>query len=507
VKAASQPDTTTNYSRSLKSMDQVVFDNIYATLPPIFYSRHQPEPLENQFPIHFNNDAARLIELDPAQSQRNDLVDLITGAKPWAGTDNVSMCYAGHQFGHYVPRLGDGRAVLVGQVKTSGNQRWDLQLKGSGRTLYSRQGDGKAVLRSTIREYLCSAAMHGLGIPTTHALAIFGSDEPVHREQLETGAMIVRMAPSHIRFGTFEYFFYQNRYDDLESLGRFTIDHYFPHLGQEENPFLALLVEVVKSTAELIARWQSVGFCHGVMNSDNMSIHGITIDYGPFGFMDNYDSNHICNHSDHGGRYAFNQQPRIGLFNLSCFAQAILPLLDDDPEEAVKMATSELQKYELLFEKTYLGLKRSKLGLQQEQDQDGKIYDDLLVLMENNKVDFTSTFRLLSEPDDKRNTLFDRFQDKDSFDSWFNRYLIRLEEEQIDSQGRSAFMKTKNPKYILRNYMAEVAIRAARDQQDFSHIDDLMNLLKSPFDEQPENTPFASTPPEWSDTLSVSCSS
>jgi uncharacterized protein YdiU (UPF0061 family) len=488
-------------------MEEVEFESIYATLPPDFYSRHPPEPLTNQYQIHFNEDAARLIELDPQQSQRSDFVDLMTGVIPLPGTDHIAMCYAGHQFGHYVARLGDGRAVLVGQVKTSENRRWDMQVKGSGRTLYSRQGDGKAVLRSTIREYLCSAAMHGLGIPTTHALALIGSDEPVHREQLETGAMLVRLAPSHIRFGSFEYFFYQNRYDDLEKLGRFTIDHYFPHLKQDENPILALLSEVVQSTARLIARWQSVGFCHGVMNSDNMSIHGITIDYGPFGFLDEYRSSHICNHSDHGGRYAFDQQPRIGLFNLSCFAQAVLPLLHDDPEEAVKMATAELQKYEAHFDSEYLDLKRTKLGFLKKLNQDEKIYDDFLVIMEENEVDFTNSFRLLSEPGNKRERLRDSFTDKIAFDNWYRAYLVRLEDDQTCDQDRSMYMKTKNPKYILRNYMAEIAIKAARDDQDFTIIDQLMNVLKSPFDEQPEYEHFAGQPPEWSATLSVSCSS
>jgi uncharacterized protein YdiU (UPF0061 family) len=488
-------------------MEQLEFENIYATLPPIFFSRHQPEPLEKQHSIHFNEDAARLIELDPKQSERGDFIDLLTGVIPLPGIDPVAMCYAGHQFGHYVPRLGDGRAVLVGQVKTSENRRWDLQLKGSGRTLYSRQGDGKAVLRSTIREYLCSAAMHGLGVPTTHALALFGSDEAVHREQLETGAMLVRVAPSHIRFGSFEYLFYQNRYDDLDTLGRFTIDHYFPHLKQDENPFLALLSEVVQSTARLIAQWQSVGFCHGVMNSDNMSIHGITIDYGPFGFLDVFRSGHICNHSDHGGRYAFDQQPRIGLFNLSCFAQAILPLIHSDPDESVKMATEELQQYEMHFDREYMDLKRSKLGFIRKQVQDEKIYDDFLVLMEKNDADFTNTFRMLSEPEDRRDTLRDKFADKSSFDNWFRSYLTRLEQERSSDTDRSKYMKTINPKYILRNYMAENAIKAARDEQDFDKIDQLMKLLQSPFDEQPDYQRFADEPPAWSKSLSVSCSS
>ena len=479
MKSANKSSRTAETPGLLKSLEQVEFDNIYATLPEIFYSRHQPEPLVNQYPIHFNDAAARLIDLDPEQGQRGDFLDFLTGVISWPGTDPVSMCYAGHQFGHYVPRLGDGRAVLVGQVKTSDNQRWDLQLKGSGQTLYSRQGDGKAVLRSTIREYLGSAAMYGLGIPTTHALALIGSDEPVHREQLETGAMIVRMAPSHIRFGTFEYYFYQNRYDDLEALGQFTIEHYFPHLQQQSNPYLGLLSEVVQNTAKLIAKWQSVGFCHGVMNSDNMSIHGITIDYGPFGFLDSYRSGHICNHSDHGGRYAFDQQPRIGLFNLSCFAQAILPLLDDNPEQAVAIATVELQKYEILFDKFYLELKRCKLGFKTECDHDGKIYDELLEIMEDNNVDFTNTFRLLSEPEEKRKALRSGFNKKSVYDDWFGGYLARLDRESFGDRARTKFMKSKNPKYILRNYMAENVIKAARDDQDFSYIDNLMVLLKN----------------------------
>ncbi len=495
----------------LHSLEQLNFDNVYAALPPIFHSRHSPEALENQFLIHFNHEAARLIELDPDQGRRTDFLDLITGLKPWPGTDPLAMCYAGHQFGQFVPRLGDGRALLLGQIKTRAAQRWDLQLKGSGLTRYSRQGDGKAVLRSTIREYLCSAAMHGLGIPTTHALTIFGSDQPVYRERIETGAMIMRMAPSHIRFGTFEYYFYQNRYRDLAKLGAFTVAHYFPHLKQHKHPVLAMFSEVVKSTAELIAKWQSVGFCHGVMNSDNMSIHGITIDYGPFGFLDAYRAGHVCNHSDHGGRYAFDQQPRMGLFNLSCLAQALLPLFDDQPERAVAQATHALEQYPALFDQACLDLKRKKLGFEKPLDGDDEIYDELLVLMEATQSDFTNTFRLLSEPGDKRAALRDQHLNIDAFDQWFGRYLGRLESEGYDNdkrdQTRSNKMKTVNPKYILRNYMAENAIRAARDEQDFSEIDRLMKLLESPFDEQPGNEKYAANPPGWAERLSVSCSS
>ncbi len=494
----------------LRTLESLGFENLYLQLPPIFFSRHKPEPLNNQFPIHFNPEAAKLIGLDPAQGAREDFMNLITGVNPLDGMENMdsfAMCYAGHQFGQFVPRLGDGRALVIGQLKTSEGKHWDLQLKGSGLTLYSRQGDGKAVLRSSIREYLCSAAMDGLGIPTTQALALFGSDEEVYREQIETGAMIIRMAPSHIRFGTFEYYFYQNRYDDLKTLSDFTLDNYFPHLKSQDEPYLGLLREVVTSTADLIAKWQGVGFCHGVMNSDNMSIHGITIDYGPFGFLDGYQSGHICNHSDHGGRYAFDQQPRIGLFNLSCFAQAILPMLADEPETAVEKAKTELEKYEPAFDQAYIQIKRNKLGLQEPQESDGKLYDDLLNLMEASAADFTNTFRLLSEPAELRKNIRNEFLDITAFDQWFETYLQRLKAEGLSDQQRSDEMKRVNPKYILRNYMAENAIKAARDEHDYAEIENLMALLKQPFDEQPENNRYSDKPPQWSDGLSVSCSS
>ncbi|MGI9318089.1 MAG: protein adenylyltransferase SelO family protein, partial [bacterium] len=256
----------------MQRLEELQFDNIYATLPTIFYSRHQPAALDNQFLIHFNKTVADMLGIDPGEAGRQDLVDLLTMNKPMRGFEPIAMCYAGHQFGQYVPRLGDGRAILLGQLLGEDNRRWDLQLKGAGRTLYSRQGDGKAVLRSTIREHLCSAAMHGLGIPTTHSLAMFGSDEEVYRERIETGAMLIRVAPSHIRFGSFEYFFYTQRHDDLKTLADFTLQHYFPELSRDKEGYLGLLIKAIESTAALIASWQSVGFCHGVMNSDNMSI-------------------------------------------------------------------------------------------------------------------------------------------------------------------------------------------------------------------------------------------
>ena len=489
----------------MQRLEELRFDNIYATLPQIFYSRHRPDALSNQFLIHFNKTVAQLLGIDPGEAGRQDLVDLITLNKPIPGFEPIAMCYAGHQFGQYVPRLGDGRAILLGQLLGDDAQRWDLQLKGAGRTLYSRQGDGKAVLRSTIREHLCSVAMHGLGIPTTHSLAMFGSDEEVYRERIETGAMLIRVAPSHIRFGSFEYFFYTQRYDDLKTLVDFTLQHYFADLPQTPQGYLALLDRAITSTAELIARWQSVGFCHGVMNSDNMSIHGITIDYGPFGFLDVYDPAHICNHSDHHGRYAFNQQPRIGLFNLSCLAQAMLPLFDDVPEAAAEKATEALGRYETKFDAALLAMQRRKLGLRILRSEDRALYEELLTLMAQSRADFTNVFRRLSE--DGIAGCRDEFLQRDRFDAWAKKYTERLTFESDTEGERRALMCQTNPLYVLRNYMAENAIRLAEDNQDYAEIDRQVTLLESPFESQPGLEHYAQRPPDWAQSISVSCSS
>lgn len=487
------------------------FENRYARLAGEFLSRHRPELLENQFLIHFNARAARLLDLHPDQAERRDLAELFTVQKPWPGTDPLAMCYAGHQFGQYVPRLGDGRALLLGQVRNRAGETWDLHLKGSGLTLYSRQGDGKAVLRSTIREYLASAAMAGLGIPTTHALAMFGSDEEVYRESIETGAMIVRMAPGHLRFGTFEYFFYRRQFDALRMLADYAVGQHFPALRTAGNPYLCLLETVVRSTAELIAKWQSVGFCHGVMNTDNMSIHGITIDYGPYGFMDTYRSGHVCNHSDHAGRYAFDRQPPIALFNLSCLAQALLPLIDDDPERAAEMAMEALQAYEGIFEQEYLALKRSKLGLKRPEAGDGGLYDELLALMQSAGMDFTIAFRLLSENPSQVDVgeafLEMAGAEREKARTWLDAWQSRTASEGTGPAERSEGMKKTNPRIVLRNHIAEQAIRLARDDRDYSEIDRLTEVFSNPYEDSNETDRYAGPPPQWAAGLAVSCSS
>ncbi|MEM7291909.1 MAG: YdiU family protein [Pseudomonadota bacterium] len=496
-------------SAPMKSLETLCFDNRYASLPAIFHSTHTPHALENARLLHFNSRAAALIDLDPDEAKRKDFVDLVTGANPLPGYQPIACCYAGHQFGHFVPRLGDGRAILLGEVLNDDGSRWDLHLKGAGLTLYSREGDGRAVLRSSIREYLCSEAMHGLGISTTQALCLTGSDERVYRERVESGATVLRMAPSHIRFGTFEYFYYTQRYDDLRTLADFTLETHFPHLLNAERPYLAFLTEVIESTAKLMSQWQAVGFMHGVMNTDNMSVHGLTIDYGPFGFMETFNPAEICNHSDHTGRYAYNRQPEIALFNLSCLAQAMVSLFDSEPEKSAELATAELHKYQERYIEHYAAAMRAKLGLQTARDEDQELCSTLLSAMAQHRVDFTRFFRALSCADAEQRTADTRelFSNPKAADAWLRDYNARLNHEPQDHVARAIGMRRVNPKFVLRNYIAEVAIRKAEDEQDFSEIDRLMSLLATPYDEHPEMEHYAGAPPDWATQLSVSCSS
>ncbi|MCW8854814.1 MAG: YdiU family protein [Gammaproteobacteria bacterium] len=489
----------------MKTLEQLQFLNAYSQLPEGFYSRLNTTPLSNQYLISFNQQAAELIELHPDEVMRDDFIDIISGKKQLPGYEPLAMCYSGHQFGHYVPRLGDGRAILLGQVKTDSGERWDLQLKGAGPTEYSRGSDGRAVLRSTIREYLCSEAMHGLGIPTTRALCMIGSDTEVYREQIEPGAMLLRMAPSHIRFGSFEYFYYTQQYDKLKQLADHVIELHYPECKDGSNSYLALLKQAIKSTAELIAKWQAVGFSHGVMNTDNMSIHGLTLDYGPYGFLDTYQPDFICNHSDHQGRYAFNRQPDIGAFNLSCLAQALLPLLHEVPETAAELAMAELKEYRYLYVNHYAELMRNKLGLFEQKKEDQGLSDHLLRVMQKNNVDYTILFRALSQK--SSSIARDLFIDREAFDKWYDDYQLRLVSENSNDNERSERMKHTNPKYILRNYMAEIAIEKATKNQDYSEIDRLLSLLQKPFDEHPDYEVYAEHPPEWAQQISVSCSS
>jgi uncharacterized protein YdiU (UPF0061 family) len=488
-----------------RNLVTLFFDNSYARLPESFYAKLNPTPFsEPPHLISFNPAAAELIDLDPEQAKRPEFAAVFGGSMLAPGMEPLAMLYSGHQFGVYVPQLGDGRAILLGEVRNDRGEKWDLHLKGAGLTPFSREGDGRAVLRSTIREYLCCEAMQGLGIPTTRALCIVGSDHQVYREQVETGAMLVRMAPSHVRFGSFEILYYRKQHEQLRVLADYVIETHFPHLAEGTDKYARFFSEVVERTARLIAQWQAVGWAHGVMNTDNMSILGITLDYGPFGFIDDYDPGFICNHSDHNGRYAFNQQPYIGLWNLSCLAQALLPLAE---KEDLKAA---LDRYTPLCEGQYMELMRAKCGLIETKEEDSSLIQDLLALMHLHHADYTNFFRALGRFETGSVTpnelLRDFFLDRESFDQWARRYESRLREEGSRDEDRLARMDRVNPKYVLRNYLAQTAIEKAQ-QKDFSEIDRLLVLLQNPYSDQPGMDAYAAPPPNWGKHLSVSCSS
>lgn len=487
------------------------FVNSYAALPEGFHSRVRPTPLKGARLIGVSPDAARLLEVRPADLFDEPIRAWVSGDAPMPGGDPVAMCYAGHQFGHFVPQLGDGRAIILGEAETSSGASWEIQLKGGGLTPYSRDGDGRAVLRSTIREYLCSEAMHALGIPTTRALCLFDSDEEVYRERIERGALLVRLAQSHVRFGSFEVFYYRQQYDRLRRLADYVIAHDYPDLRGQPQPYRALFSEVVRRTARLMAQWQLVGFAHGVMNTDNMSILGLTIDYGPYGFLDAYEPGFICNHSDYRGRYAFDRQPSIGLWNLTCLAQAMLPLFDaENGEAAAAVARDLLADYEPELVEGYSVGMRAKLGLIEGEDEDQALSARLLDLMAKSAVDYTKLFRDLAEVDVRSDlpdrALRDRFVDREAFDAWLADYRARLRREGRDAAARRSAMRAVNPRYVLRNYLAEQAIRDA-EEGDYREIERLRLLLSRPFDDQPEMASYASEPPDWGRELAVSCSS
>lgn len=491
----------------MQDLEHLSFDNTYARLPEAFYRRVSPTPFsEPTSLVSFNPDAAALIDLDPREAERAAFVEYFSGQRLLPGSEPIALLYSGHQFGVNVSQLGDGRAILLGEVRNGRGEKWDLHLKGAGLTPFSRDGDGRAVLRSTIREYLCSEAMQGLGVPTTRALCITASDEKVWRETIETGAMLVRMAPTHIRFGSFEVFYYRRQIDHLTRLADYVIEQHFPHLIGEDDRYTCFFAEVVERTAKLIAQWQAVGFAHGVMNTDNMSILGLTIDYGPFGFMDDYDPGFICNHSDHHGRYAFDQQPYIGLWNLSCLAQALLPLASEEP---LKTA---LHAYDRTLNSHYTELMCRKLGFKEVWAEDGALVTDLLKMMQVSRADYTLVFRTLGEFQTRplpsgNDRLRDFFLDRAAFDAWALRYRDRLVGEGSMDQERRTRMDRVNPKYVLRNYLALQAIALAVEKKDYSEIDRLRDLLRDPFAEQLSMESYAVVPPNWGKHISVSCSS
>ena len=500
--------------------ETLVWRNCFATLGEAFFTRLSPSPLPA--PHWISRNPALMAEMGwPEQGLGSpDALLAFSGCAIPEGAAPLASVYSGHQFGQWAGQLGDGRALSLGDVEsTQGPQ--EIQLKGAGPTPYSRRGDGRAVLRSSIREYLCSEAMHGLGIASTRALCLTGSPQPVRREEIETAAVLTRVAPSFVRFGHFEHFAANNQLEDLKILADHVISHHLPECvtraadGQHQGNVYAVLLQVVtERTALMLAQWQAVGFCHGVMNTDNMSILGLTLDYGPFQFLDGFNPRHICNHSDNQGRYAYHRQPNVAYWNLYCLGQALAPLINDQD-----LTLAVLESYKTDFPQALDRAMALKLGLatpaQQAQGSVRELTDSLMALMAQEQVDYAVFWRRLShavatplEAQDAAaaawTSVRDLFLDRPSWDQWQQRYAAVMALGDQAEAGQS--MLAHNPKYVLRNHLAEIAIRQAK-LGDFSEVETLLTLLQSPFDEHPVHEAYAQLPPAWASSIEISCSS
>ncbi|MFW1676198.1 protein adenylyltransferase SelO [Pontibacter sp. JAM-7] len=488
----------------MHTLDTLSFDNSYTQLPEHFFQRVKPTPLTDPYLISLNTEVAQWLDLDPCALKPDRLAEIFSGQASLPGADPIAMKYTGHQFGVYNPDLGDGRGVLLGEVINEAGERLDLHLKGAGKTPFSRFGDGRAVLRSSIREYLVSEAMHGLGIPTTRALCLVGSKQLAMRDGgMEPCATVLRVTPCHVRFGHFEYFYYSRRHDDLKILADYCLERYFSDCLEQDNPYLAMLQVIIRRTAKLVAQWQAYGFVHAVLNTDNMSLIGETFDYGPFSFMDTYKPDTISNQNDHKGRYAFSQQPAVVHWNLACLAQTLLTLVDKDA------LVKALDGYPALYEVAFLEQMRGRLGLAQAEEQDTQLVDDLLQLFTEQAVDMNRFFRRLAEFDGSEASLtklMELLRNPAAINDWLLRYEHRLQREDQPAAQRAEQMNKINPEFVLRNYMAQEAIRTATDG-DFTLVNDLLALLRKPMQPNKQFAYYAESPPDWAGAICLTCSS
>ena len=477
-------------------VDNLKVESKYLSLDNEFYEFTQPTPLDEPYLISFNPKVAELIDLDKESVDDPHFLELLNGTFTLEASKPFSMCYAGHQFGHYAQRLGDGRAINLGSING-----WHLQTKGSGETAFSRTADGRAALPSSIREYLMSEAMHHLGIPSTRAVGIIGSQTKLLRNGIEKGAVVMRLSPSWVRFGTFQYFSYFKEHEKLKALADYVIEESYPHLENDEDRYFKLFSEVVDATAKLIAGWQGVGFCHGVMNTDNMSIAGLTIDYGPFSMLDDFDFGFVCNSTDKAGRYAYGEQPNVSYWNLTKLAQAFEPIVDK------KRMDKKLDDYgAFIYPNAYMEVMRKKLGLELELDEDMSLIEELIATLQDAYVDHTNFFRVLSHYDGERMPLFELAMNPVAIDEWLNLYDARLEKESSSDEERQKKMLKTNPKYVLKNYMLQDAIALAKGG-NLSRVEELLYLAQHPFDELPEFEKFAVETPAHYKNVTLSCSS
>jgi len=492
------------------------YQNDFRRLPPAFYQSVTPLALTQPEWVVGSDLCASLLGLDLDSLQNPESLALLSGNKTHSQWNPLAMKYFGHQFGYLNPDLGDGRGLLLAEVETDSGELLDLHLKGAGQTPFSRQGDGRAVLRSSIREFLCSEAMAALGIASSRALCVVNSSTSVRREEIESGATLMRVSRSHIRFGHFEYAYHTdgNNGDNtlLNALGDYVAERHFPYIAKTPNQNADLFSLVAKQTAQMVAKWQCIGFAHGVMNTDNMSILGETFDFGPFGFMDAFDPGYICNHSDHQGRYAFDRQPAIAHWNLSVLAQAMSPIVEKD-------ALNEgLKQYSNVFNREFLSGMHEKLGLNpaassvDSDEQGAEFIMETLSLLKNNRLDYHYFFRVISEVNieggepSALSSLRDKCIDLNSFDQWFSNYQSRLSQNTQDPNARLAKMQAINPVYILRNHLAQIAIDKAK-HGDYSEVKRLHEVLKRPYSRQEGCEQYEALPPDWAKELEISCSS
>jgi len=470
------------------------FDNSYARLPDRFFASVYPEPVEGPKLLKFNEALADELGVEADFSDPARLAAILAGNVVPPGAMPIAMAYAGHQFGNFVPQLGDGRAILLGEVVDRNGIRRDIQLKGAGPTPFSRRGDGRAALGPVLREYIVSEAMNALGLPATRALAAVATGERVFRERIEQGAVFVRVAASHVRIGTFQFFAARGDNDGVKLLADYMIERHYPELKTAENPYIELLQSVAGRQADLIARWLGVGFIHGVMNTDNMTISGETIDFGPCAFLDEYDPMKVFSSIDQMGRYAYRNQPGIGQWNIARLAECLLPLLDENEDKAVDAANAVLKAFGERFQKAWIGVFRAKIGLETEADGDGELIQALLGLMHEGQADFTLTFRRLADAADGRDEAFlGCFADPGKAAEWLSAWRERLAGETRSKEDLAAGLRAVNPAVIPRNHKVEEALAAA-NYGDLGFFEKLLEALESPFEERPEFAAYMQPP-------------
>ncbi len=465
-------------------------NNSYSHLPKLFFTKVNPTPVPEPKLIIFNDKLAKFLGFNPHVLESEYGVDILAGNEIPEGGEPLAQAYAGHQYGHFT-KLGDGRAILLGEQITPKGNRFDIQLKGSGRTPYSRRGDGRAVLGPMLREYIISEAMYGLGIPTTRSLAVVITGEAVKRESEKTGAILTRVAASHLRVGTFQYIAKWGTVDELRAIADYTIERHYPDAKGRENCYLALLQGVVKRQAELIAKWQLVGFVHGVMNTDNMALSGETIDYGPCAFMDTYDLETVFSSIDRYGRYAYGNQPDIGAWNLARFAETLVPLFDDEQEQAVDLATGVITEYKDIYHCNWLEGMRSKLGLTNQRTEDEALIEDLLDIMEKYEADFSNTFIALTYDQLSNMELFE----SEEFAQWHKRWQARLDRQDGSKEISYQLMRNTNPALIPRNHRVEEALEAAVEEGDYTVIKRFLGVLANPYAHSEKQTEYTTLPP------------